>query len=172
MAWHGKSSNSVYGSVPKTQPWEMHQLLKICSWNIRRGLIKRELELKDMLNSEKLNIMFLVETDTKLSNGKSDYKIEGYATVLQKTNQSTDKIRIIGLVEEDTLKYTKIREDLMSTEFPTIWFEIIRTVALREPVAIKIIGLLRKSIDQKDHLKVMSLKLNKPQLSSFLYLIL
>ena len=45
-------------------------------------------------------------------------------------------------------------------------------VALSEPVAIKIIGLLRKSIDQKDHLKVMSLKLNKPQLSSFLYLIL
>jgi hypothetical protein len=80
-----------------------------------------------MLNSEKLNIMFLVETDTKLPNGKSDYKIEGYATVLQKTNQSTDKIRIIGLVEEDTFKYTKIREDLMSTEFPTIWLEIIRT---------------------------------------------
>jgi hypothetical protein len=58
--------------------------------------------MKDMLNSEKMNIMFLVETDTKLPNGKSDYKIEGYATVLQKTNQSTDKIRIIGLVEEDT----------------------------------------------------------------------
>jgi hypothetical protein len=37
-----------------------------------------------MLNSEKLNI---VETDTKLPNGKSDYKIEGCATVLQKTNQ-------------------------------------------------------------------------------------
>jgi hypothetical protein len=62
----------MYGSVPKAQPWEMQQLLKICSWNIRRGLIKRELELKDMLNSEKLNIMFLVETDTKLPNGKSD----------------------------------------------------------------------------------------------------
>ncbi len=42
--------------------------------NIRHGLIKRELELKDMLNSEKLNIMFLVETDTKVPNGKSDYK--------------------------------------------------------------------------------------------------
>ena len=84
---HGKSSNSVYRAVPKTQPCEMHQLLKICSWNIRRGLIKRELELKDTLNSEKLNIMFLVEADTKLPNGKSDYKIEGCATVLQKTNQ-------------------------------------------------------------------------------------
>ena len=89
-----KSSNSMYGSVPKAQPWEMQQLLKICSWNIRRGLIKRELELKDMLNSEKLNIMFLVETDTKLPNGKSDYKIEGYATVLQKTNQVNDIVKV------------------------------------------------------------------------------
>jgi hypothetical protein len=60
----GKSSNSVYWSVPKAQPWEMHQLLKICCWNIKRGLIKRELEFKDMLNSEKMNIMFLVKTDT------------------------------------------------------------------------------------------------------------
>jgi hypothetical protein len=117
----------VYGSVTKAQPWEMHQLLKICSWNIRRGLMKRELELKDMFNSEKLNIMFLVIIYTKLPNGKSDYKIEGYATVLHKTNQVTDKIRIIGLVEEDTFKYTKIREGLMSTEFPTIWLEILRT---------------------------------------------
>ncbi len=50
-----------------------------------------------------------------------------YATVLQKTNQVTDKIRIIGLVEEDTFKYTKIKEDLMSTEFPTIWLKIIKT---------------------------------------------
>jgi hypothetical protein len=89
--------------------------------------MKRELELKDMFNSEKLNIMFLVIIYTKLPNGKSDYKIEGYATVLHKTNQVTDKIRIIGLVEEDTFKYTKIREGLMSTEFPTIWLEILRT---------------------------------------------
>jgi hypothetical protein len=74
--------------------------------------------------------LFLVETDTKLPNGKSDYKIEGYATVLQKTNQFIDKIRIIGLVEEDTFKYTKIREDLISTQCPSIWLEIIRTTKI------------------------------------------
>ncbi len=44
-----------------------------------------------MLNSEKLNIIFLVEIDTKLPNEKSDNKIEGYVTVQQKTNQVTDK---------------------------------------------------------------------------------
>ena len=122
----GQSSNPVYGAVPKTQPWKLQQMLKICSWNIRRGLLKRELELKDMLNSEKLNIMFLVETDTKMLHGKNDYKIEGYETILQKTNKSNEKIRIICLVKEETFKCTKIREDLMSSEFPTIWLEITR----------------------------------------------
>jgi hypothetical protein len=80
-----------------------------------------------MSNSEKLKIMFFVKTDKKLPNGKSYNIIKGYATALQKTSQVTDKIKIIGLGEEDTFKYTKIREDLMSTEFPKIWLEIIRT---------------------------------------------
>ena len=84
----------------------MEQQLKICSWNIRRGLIIRELELKNILKTEKVNIMFLVETDTKMLNGKEDYKIEGYETILQKTDQKTEKIRIIGLVEEEMLNIT------------------------------------------------------------------
>ena len=70
----------------KPEAWKL-QAQTQCMGQSQRGLIKRELELKDMLNSEKMNIMFLVETDTKLPNGKSDYKIEGCATVLQKTNQ-------------------------------------------------------------------------------------
>ena len=56
------------GTIPKTQPHDMQQLLKICSWNIRRGLTTRELELKNILKSEKLNIMFLVETDLTMLN--------------------------------------------------------------------------------------------------------
>jgi hypothetical protein len=74
------------------------------------------------------------------------------------TNLKSEKSSV-KLVISDIIIETDVREGLIC-------------VALREPVAIKIIGLLRKSIDQKDHLKVMSLKLNKPQLSSFLYLIL
>ncbi len=45
-------------------------------------------------------------------------------------------------------------------------------VALREPVAIKSMVFQSYQIIRMMLLKVMSLKLNKPQLSSFLYLIL
>jgi len=86
----------VDGDVPKAQPNVMEQQLEICSLNIRHGLLKRELELKNMLNSEKLDIMFLVETDTKMIKGKDNYKIDGYETIIQKTDTNTEKIRIIA----------------------------------------------------------------------------
>jgi len=105
----------------------VEQQLKICSWNIRRGLIKREVELKNILKAEKVNIMFLVETDITMLNGKEDYKIEGYETILQKTDQNMEKIRIIGLIEEEMRNITKVRTDLMTKEFPSIWFEITRS---------------------------------------------
>ena len=124
---HGETPTPVDGAIPKAQPNDVEQQLKICSWNIRRGLIKRELELKNILKSEKVNIMFLVETDLTMLNGKEDYKIEGYETILQKTDQNTEKIRIIGLVEEEMRNITKVRNDLMTKEFPSIWLEITRS---------------------------------------------
>ncbi len=71
--------------------------------------------------------MFLVETDITMLNGKEDYKIEGYETILQKTDQNMEKIRIIGLVEEEMRNITKVRTDLMTKEFPSIWLEITRS---------------------------------------------
>jgi len=124
---HGETPTPVDGAIPKVQPNDMEQQLKICSWNIRRGLIKRELELKNILNSEKVNIMFLVETDITMLNGKKEYKIEGYETILQKTEQNTEKIRIIGLVKEEMLNISKVRNDLMTKEFPSIWLEVTRS---------------------------------------------
>jgi hypothetical protein len=53
--------------------------------------------------------------------------IEGHATVPQKTNQVTNKIRIIGFLEQETFNTPKSEKTLMSTEFPTIWLEMIRT---------------------------------------------
>jgi hypothetical protein len=78
--------------------------------------------------------------------------------------QTIDKVNLDKWLKENINYFNK--EIVLTFNFA------MRSVALREPVAIEIIGLLRKSIDQKDHLKVMSLKLNKPLLSSFLYLIL
>ena len=68
--------------------------------------------------------MFLVETDITMLNGKEDYKIEGYETILQKTDQNMEKIRIIGLIEEEMRNITKVRTDLMTKEFPLVSTQI------------------------------------------------
>ena len=39
--------------------------LNIGSWNIKRGLVNREIELRDILKKEEFDILFLNETDTK-----------------------------------------------------------------------------------------------------------
>ena len=61
---------------PKTS----NQALNVCSWNVRRGLQIREEEIKDVLSSNEVDIIFLVETDTYSVNSESDYVIQGYKT--------------------------------------------------------------------------------------------
>ena len=61
--------NRGYSVVPLTS-------LKICEWNIRRGLVNRETELKLLLQDEKIDVIFLTETDTKAIQASTDYIIE------------------------------------------------------------------------------------------------
>ena len=100
--------------------------LTIGCWNIRRGILTREMETREILKNEHLNVLFLVETDVILENGKDSYKIENYQTVVTKHESEKEKVRVIGLIEENIVKSTNIREDLMSTNFPSIWIEINR----------------------------------------------
>ena len=98
--------------------------LKIGSWNIKRGLITKEIELSEMLNNEDFDIMFLNETDTKQIKSKSDYQLKGYETILPKTSEKNQNIRIICLVKNDLMEATKCCDELMSDGFPSIWLEI------------------------------------------------
>ena len=59
--------------VSKNKPKE----LTCCTWNIRRGLITREAELKNILQTNQIDIMFLTETDSIIKN-ENDYCIDGY----------------------------------------------------------------------------------------------
>jgi hypothetical protein len=68
--------------------------------------------------------MFLVEIDTKMIRTPEEYKLEGFITILQKKDEQDENLRIIALIEEELSKNVKIREDLMSTEFPSIWIEV------------------------------------------------
>ena len=48
----------------------------VAMWNIKRGLVKRELEIIELLKNEDINVLFLTESDVILGNTQ-DYKIEG-----------------------------------------------------------------------------------------------
>jgi hypothetical protein len=67
------------------------ETLIISTWNIRRGLIVREIELKNMLNDEKIDIMFVTETDTKTLENEKSYQVEGYNTVFPQKKMRTQK---------------------------------------------------------------------------------
>ena len=56
--------------------------LKICSWNIKRGLVTKEIELCDMLFKEEFDVVFLNETDTKQIITAADYLIKGYDIII------------------------------------------------------------------------------------------
>ena len=64
----------------------------------------------------------MTETNTKVVKKPSDYLILGYQTILPKMNEN-EPVRIIALVNDKVINSCKIREDLMSKEFPSIWNE-------------------------------------------------
>jgi hypothetical protein len=55
--------------------------------NIRRGLVKPENELRVLLKEESI---FLVETDTQAVKSNTNYKIEGYETILHKVKKTSE----------------------------------------------------------------------------------
>ena len=101
--------------------------LNVCSWNIRRGLVKRESELKNIINTNYLSVIFLVETDTYAINQEEDYQISGFKTLVQKKKDTNSPTRIICLVDKKLASRTLIRHDLTSTDFPSIWLELEQT---------------------------------------------
>ena len=86
-------------------------------------MLKRELELKNLIESEKIDIMFVTETDTKLLKTEDDYKIKGRYTVIPEMKNTKEQVRIICIVEESMKDRIKVRKDLMS---PSIWLEVER----------------------------------------------
>ena len=42
------------------------QIIKIATWNIKRGLLKRELEIHELIEKEKNYFLYLTETDVTI----------------------------------------------------------------------------------------------------------
>ena len=98
--------------------------MNVCSWNIRRGLLIREEELKDIIKTNNLDVIFLVETDTTSVSVENDYKLPGLKTLIQNKENPTDLTRIVCLINEKMSDHTIIRSDLTSPDFPSLWIEL------------------------------------------------
>ena len=98
--------------------------INVCSWNIRRGLAIREQELTNIIKINQINMIFLVETDTSAINNENDYSIQGFKTIIQKKRAESDPTRIICLIDNKLASHALIRNDLTSTDFPSLWVEI------------------------------------------------
>lgn len=79
-------SNAVPTSILKPAKTNPKQI-RIASWNIRRGLLIREEELKSIIKTNNLGVIFLVETDSNSVNNETDYKLPGFKTIVQKKNK-------------------------------------------------------------------------------------
>ena len=80
--------------------------------------------MKEIIKENKLNVIFLVETDTAAINKDTDYQIEGFKTLIQNKKLETDQTRIICLVDSQLANHVIIRNDLTSTNFPSLWIEV------------------------------------------------
>ena len=71
--WDSLNTTEPEQATRKNQNERDKQLI-IGTWNIRRGLVKREYEILALLNSENFDVLLLTETDTKSINAQ--YKLE------------------------------------------------------------------------------------------------
>ena len=100
--------NSINQSNGKLQEVKVNNNgLVSCTWNIRTGLITKEQELTDILKTEKVDIIFLAETDTRMLINESSYIISGYKTMLPVKAAKSELVRILGLIKESITPYFK-----------------------------------------------------------------
>ena len=98
--------------------------LKCATWNICRGLVTREYELKNLLETKDIDVMFLTETDLNNLETESDYIIQGYKTILPMKKDKKDKVRILCLTKDVLVSQVKTITELMNPSFPSIWLEL------------------------------------------------
>jgi hypothetical protein len=67
--------------------------------------------------------MFVTETDTKKLENEKSYQVDGYSTIFPQRKNADSKVRIICLAKNNLYARIKIRRDLMSGDFPSIWLE-------------------------------------------------
>ena len=94
----------------------------VSSWNINRGLIKKQAEIEEILFQNDMALLALQETDLTDYSDKNPIVIAGYRTISHMNNPKNNKNRMLVFVRND-LNIT-VRDDLMSDSFCSIWIEV------------------------------------------------
>jgi hypothetical protein len=80
--------------------------IRVCSWNIHRGLNSKESELKDIAKKESLDIISISEADVV-----EPPTIEGFKTISTLRSNPLQKVRLLALVRNNLFDQVKVRSD-------------------------------------------------------------
>jgi hypothetical protein len=117
----GRSARGT-APTPAGTPAAEKSILRIVAWNIKRGFIRKEAEIKDLAESENIDIISLSETDLVFLSEPPAF--EGFKTISTLRSGPLQKVRLLTLVKESLSSQVTVRTDLMSDKFPSVWLEI------------------------------------------------
>jgi hypothetical protein len=86
------------------------------------GFFAKEAEITDILKSEDLDIFAIIEADLVYQSDPPT--IEGYKSVPTLRSNPLQKVRVLTLVKETLFSQVKVRTDLMSENFASVWLQL------------------------------------------------
>ena len=100
----------------------LEKQLIVSSWNINRGLLKKQTEIEKYLQDHKVDILAMQETDLSFYSEKNPFVIPGYMTFANGRNSANNKTRLLVLAKNDLR--ISVRNDLMNENFCSVWLEV------------------------------------------------
>jgi hypothetical protein len=94
----------------------------VASWNIGGGLQTKLTEIEDLIMTENIDILTIIEAEAFVH--EDIVLIQGFKTFLPLVKTPKDKVRIVTLVAEKLVPNTKLRSDLMNPGLPSLWLEL------------------------------------------------
>ena len=84
----------------------------------------KEVQIQDFLLEQEIDLLGLIETDLYHVDPKKPPCLPGYKTILPQHRGMNHEVRILLLVNQAILPKVIVRNDLMSSEVPSIWVTI------------------------------------------------
>ena len=86
-------------------------------------MYSKEAEIEKTMSEEEIGVLFVTESDVRGLDDNNVPLIAGRKALLQQTGPNDDKTRIMALVDPSLTNKIKLRLDVMSADFASIWLE-------------------------------------------------